>query len=535
MLYSIDNNYIAVFDNETAGWSSVSPGTEALTNYWHHNRYVSPGGKLITFGGYGYHMYKNEILEWDPVSEKFEQVSYQGEFHPRYLAGMGVNPADSMIYLVGGYGSESGKQTESPDYYYEILRYSPQDLIFTRVFEFNDVEAGFCFSNSLIFDDEKNLYGLYYSKYEFDNMLQLVKIPLDKPRIIELGDPIEYRFIDVNSYTDLYYSTSLKALIVLSSFTSDGETSITAYTIAFPPQAFDTDHASGEKGSRSRWLYLLIVLMVMAILYLIYSRLRKRSLSQHKPKEVPLLSAEKQKENAILLFGGFQVFNNEGKDITGQFTPLPKKLFLYIMLNSLRNEKGVSSKALYETFWFDKPMQSARNNRAVNIVKLKGLLENLTATSITKKTGYWKFDFDPTKIYIDYYDYLQIMRRKTPLTRENVVSLLSIVENRPFLINTDAEWLDSFKAEVSNEIMDTFLKYIGSSKDDPEFLLHLTNCIFMFDAVSEEALKLKCRLLIKQGKHSLANNTYIKFINEYRQLYGEEYGLSYNQVIGDLA
>jgi hypothetical protein len=348
-----------------------------------------------------------------------------------------------------------------------------------------------------------------------------------------VGDPIKYSFIDVNSYTDLCYSTSLDALVALSSFTRGGRTSIEAYTIAFPPQAYITDDAAEEKKNRSGLLYLLIVLPVVAALYLISGKMKKRPLRWQKPFEVSLPSGKKQIENTILLFGGFQVFNDKGKDITGKFTPLPKKLFLYIMLNSLRNEKGVSSQALYETFWFDKSIASARNNRAVNIVKLKSLLQGLTSTSISKETGYWKFEFDPAEVYIDYFDYLQIVRSKTPLNRENMVSLLSIVENKPFLNNTNAEWLDSFKAEVSNELIDTFLRYIGSSKDDPEFLLHLTNCIFMVDEVSEEALKLKCRLLIKQGKHSLAKSSYFKFINEYRQLYNEEYGLSYSQVIGD--
>ena len=114
-----------------------------------------------------------------------------------------------------------------------------------------------------------------------------------------------------------------------------------------------------------------------------------------------------------------------------------------------------------------------------------------------------------------------------------MVALLGIVEKSPFLNNTDGEWLDSFKSDVSNEIIDTFLKYVSQSSDDPEFLLHLTNCIFVFDMVSEEALKLQCRLLIKQGKHSLAKSAYNKFTKEYTQLYDEEYGLSFSQVIGD--
>jgi hypothetical protein len=105
------------------------------------------------------------------------------------------------------------------------------------------------------------------------------------------------------------------------------------------------------------------------------------------------------------------------------------------------------------------------------------------------------------------------------------------VENKPFLHNTTADWLDQFKSEVSNDLLDAFLKYIGSSKDDPEFLLHITNCLFIFDPVSEEALKTQCRLLIQQGKHSLAKKAYSKFIDDYKQLYDEEYALSFNQVI----
>jgi two-component SAPR family response regulator len=208
-------------------------------------------------------------------------------------------------------------------------------------------------------------------------------------------------------------------------------------------------------------------------------------------------------------------------------------LLLFILLNSLRNGKGVSSNALYETFWFDKSVESARNNRAVNIVKLKSLLENLDSVSISKDAGYWKFDFDPGKVRIDYYEYLAIVRDKKERDRKDMEALLSIVENSPFLNNIHEEWLDSFKSDISNETIDVFLNYIKNSKDDHEFLLHLTNCIFIFDAVSEEALKLQCRMLLKQGKHSLAKNAYTRFTSEYKYLYDEEYGLSFNQVTGE--
>ena len=38
-------------------------------------------------------------------------------------------------------------------------------------------------------------------------------------------------------------------------------------------------------------------------------------------------------------------------------------------------------------------------------------------------------------------------------------------------------------------------------------------------------------MLIKQGKHSLAKDTYSRFVKEYKQLYDDTYEQSFKQVI----
>lgn len=531
VLYSLDYNYNAVFDFESMEWSPHDPGEGDLTVFWHHNRLMAPDGTLITFGGYGDFMYRNSVLAWDPEKSRFDSIAYKGDFHPRYLAGSGFNPGDSLLYIVGGYGSESGKQSESPDYYYEILSYSLENSTFSSVVEFQNIQDDFCFANSVVFDDSNNIYALRFPKYQFDNKLQLVRIPLENPEIIELADAIEYSFLDINSFADLHFSKRSNTLVAVSWYTSSGKTLVAVHTIAFPPQAFSIEATKAGKNNPYLILYFFLASVLIVFVYLLYKRRRGSKDSVREPVAVTADNMQKRNENSVFLFGGFQVIDQKGKDITSQFTPLPKKLFLFILLHSLRNDKGVSSNTLYETFWFDKSKESARNNRAVNIVKLRSLLENLDTASISKETGYWKFDFDPSRVYIDYFEFLRIVHHTSDPSREQIVDLLSIIDNRPYLINTNADWLDPFKSEISNEIIDTFLRYIGKSDDDPEFLLHLINCIFLFDTVSEEALKVQCRLLIKQGKHSLANKAYTKFIGEYRQLYNEEYKYSFAQII----
>ncbi len=532
VMYSLDNNYRTSFNVESREWSPYEPGTEPLTAFMHHNRVLTPDGVLLAYGGYGYHTYKSSLLAWNPVNNRFDSVDYKGLFHPRYLAASGYNPSDGLIYIIGGYGSESGKQAESPDYYYEILSYSEKENRFSNLFKFENLDAGFCFSNSVVFDDSNNMYTLYYPKYRFDNKLQLVKIPLDNPDIIELGDAIEYSFLDILSYADLHYSNPSNTLVAVTSYLSEESTTIKVHSIAFPPQPFavQTEVVAGK--SRYLVTIYIFIAIVLIVSIIVFSQRRKgKTRTRTKPVDARRETIHKSKKNSIILFGGFQVIDKEGIDITGQFTPLPKKLFLFIMLHSLRNNKGVSSNVLYETFWFDKSVESARNNRAVNIVKLKSLLEKLDSASISKETGYWKFDFDSSMIYIDFYEYMQIVQQKSELTREQIVNLLSIIENSPFLNNTNADWLDPFKSEISNDIIDALLGYIDRTDHDPEFLLHLTKCIFIFDAVSEEALKIQCRLLIKQGRHSLAKKAYSRFMEEYRRLYGEEYNTSFNQII----
>jgi hypothetical protein len=96
----------------------------------HHNRFITPDGSLMAFGGCGLYRYKNSAMAWNPEKGRFDSLSYHGDFHPRYLAGSGFNPSDMLIYIIGGYGSESGKQSESPDYYHEILSFSLADSTF---------------------------------------------------------------------------------------------------------------------------------------------------------------------------------------------------------------------------------------------------------------------------------------------------------------------------------------------------------------------------------------------------------------------
>ena len=110
----------------------------------------------------------------------------------------------------------------------------------------------------------------------------------------------------------------------------------------------------------------------------------------------------KEVKSTIFLVGGFQVFDSLGQDITGDFTPTLKHLFLFLLLNSIKNEKGVTSQRLDETFWFDMSKTSAANNRSVNIRKLRLLASKIGDITIVHKNGYWFLELG-TNVTCDYY------------------------------------------------------------------------------------------------------------------------------------
>ncbi len=530
LVYSLMDEYLAAFNLETLMWSSFVSGNERLTDHWHHNRIITQEGDLLVFGGYGHHTYLNLVQKWEPDSARFIHLDYQGEFQPRYLAASSYNPRDSLVYILGGYGSKTGRQSMSPDYYYELLSYSTNDRTFSRVAEFENNLENFCFSNKAFIDNKNELYALRYSKHLFDNSLQLIRIPLEDPEIQETGNPLDYTFLDVSSYADLHYSKSTNTLVSLTTYTSEGLSELAIRSIAFPPQPYMEQPAAQVETTNRYWLVLGASLILLAIVMLLYFRQRKRGRSSEKSDSTVVPTLDKNK-NSIILFGGFQIFDQSGQDITVQFSPLPKKLLLHVLLHSIRDDKGVSDNTLYEIFWFGKTVENARNNRSVNVIKLKSILENLDSVNLSKDTGYLKLHFDPTKVNIDYYEFLQIVRQKSDLKKEQIESLLSIMDNKLFLKNTHEEWLDPFKSEVSNDAIDVLLKYIDNSDDDPDFLLHLTNCIFLCDSVSEEALKIHCSLLVKQGKLSLAKKSYNRFVNEYKTLYDDTYEVSFKELI----
>jgi DNA-binding SARP family transcriptional activator len=545
LCYMLDKRLIYNLDILTGEWNEIGETSASESNFMHHNSYFNPEeNSIYIFGGYGMHTYHNDINRVDLTKNEWQVLSTDKNiFPPRYLAGLGS--LNDTIYLLGGYGSLTGSQMVNPHSYFDLLGYSIKNHSLFKKFEIPRLIDDMCIANNIWIDKKnRDYYALVFEKIKFEGALQLIKGNVDNPNVKKVGDEIPFKFQDVKSYASLFYFPKQKKLFAFTSFATDSSTSLfDIYSIDYPPNDSNIEPLYAKSRKNLLFIYFAITFVFLSgflYWYIKWKRMAQRisvdtndlnelAITKESVTELPIENPKYQ----LVFFGGFQVFSKSYKDITNKFSPLLKELFLLILLYTHKDNKGISSEKISEYLWFDKSELSARNNRAVNIAKLKSILAEIGAIELTKKTGYWKILYNYKDVKSDYAEFLQITSSKSNLTKQNISRLVDITQRGAFLINSNYEWLDDFKSDVSDKIVDTLVAYAEKCdlKTDAEFIVHLADCIFNFDRSNEEAMVLKCKAEYCLGKHSLAKLTYEKFIKEYQQLYNEEYKKSFNEIL----
>ena len=550
--YNLERKTVHYFDFSKRIWERISDGPNVPARFWFHNKYYSNADSaLYIFGGYSQHKYYSMVQRYNFWNNQWDTVRTQGEvFHPRMHAAIG-NFKDTL-YFLGGFGSRMGEQILKPEHYKDLMAFSLKENKFVKKYNFRAGIEDIDFAHSMIIDGEDlSYYVLATTIFDYETYLQILKGKLSDPELISLGDKIPYLFHNENSYSDLYYSKSSQELIAATSLVDSerNETEINVYKISFPPHPFLTEPDEHRKLLGIVVLPALVFILLVTTLILLFSKWKmkrhpsgiseKKRVNDKAEKDLlnqngSGLNKPKVAANTILFFGGFQVINRHGDDITKKFTPLLKELFLLIFLYSIK-DKGISVPRLSELLWFSMDAKTAKNNRAVNIAKLKNLLSEIDSCILSRNTGYWQIIFNDSIVYNDYWSCMKSINQENSLREEDLLNLLCITKKGLLLGNASYEWLDEFKLECSNMIIDSLSHYIEHSniESNPELIIQVTDVILIFDIMHEEAIALKCKSLTKLGKHSLAKEIFAKFSKDYSNLYDEPFRRSFTDIIRD--
>lgn len=551
MNISIDQKNVSVFDTLTSTWTSDFEYPAKGTHYLHFNKFYSErDSSIYMVAGYGHFHYKNTVHKYHVPTARWDSLVFKGDkLFPHYLGALGVD--NGNVYLLGGYGSATGDQMLNPKISNDLVKMNLESREFKQLAEVDFPVLEGVWANSLVIDDRtKNFHGLMFPKNKFKSFLQLVSISSDGKNLKELGSTIPFDFHDIRSFADLYYSKASNRFVAVTLFydSGSGQSRVRIYSLLAPamPYVF----AETVKEADMKWLvYVLFGVIGIIAGYLIYSSKKKRKNKMDKePQEsvspnpltseylptnkIPALGQKEIRPSIYLFRGDIQVFDKEGINITKNFSPLLKELLTMFVVYTVYKDKGVSSDKLIEMFWSDKSSSSATNNRSVNIAKLNGLLESLGNVKISKKSGYWCLE-NIAHLKIDLFDFMQLSRTNNLLDQKRINNLLELLENGGFMYETDYEWLDGIKEEISIHaigLLSALFKTLTIDKQ-ADLIVEVANRIFHFDPVNEEAMIYKCKALVHLGYHSLAHQAFEHFSQVYQQLYAEPYTKVYRGII----
>ena len=544
--YSFNKNRISIFDTINNRWNNdIECTMHDAPKLWHHNKLLHPTTKNITvIGGYGYYSYFNDVLSFDNQTESWNKIQFSGDtIPPRYLASLGQSERDmNNFFLFGGLGNSMGKQILGKEFYYDLYKLDFKTNKIEHLWDYEcDEQFQYLPINSMkLTSSDSSFYTLMFPSIKQKTFLRAVKGFIHEPRLVFIGDSIPYNFLDIESFADLYYWDSENKLIAITSHrTEDLDYEVNVYTISYEPGNKDDFDINGlALPLPVKIFYTILAICIVILIVVIIKKVKaakKSKISEqiYAPEifDAPITDYQIPKANAIIMFGGFQVFDNKGKDITYRFSPTLKELFLLILLNTLNDGKGISSKRIQEYLWPDKSESKAKNNRGVNIKKLRGILEDVPGSEVIFDNNYWKIHL-PESTFCDL-DYVQ---KGIKLIREqgsinNLEEIIIILQRGAMLRDIFPEWLDSFKDANTGLIVSTLEEIIKDTNIDKTISLAIANVIFEFDQMNETALKTKCCILASQGKHSLAIETFEHYRKLYLKFYNEEYQYSFKDIV----
>ncbi|HEY0272966.1 MAG TPA: hypothetical protein VGC22_07255 [Chitinophaga sp.] len=564
-----DNPAVGVFDTLQRRWSHPLD-SGCVTRFWHPALfYAASDSAMYVIGGYGDYQYKNTLRRYHPATACWDTPSVTGErFTPRYLSAVGTNRRGDTAYILGGYGSLQGEQLLNPHNLYDLTVYDVKKRSFKKIFTLPKPAAPFSFAGTLVIDSAQQAgFTLAFANDRMQSSLQLVQVSLHQPVYQRLGSLIDFPFIDTRADAALYYCAQTGELVAVAYYSPDNiVTTVKIYTLLMPvniPQPQDRHSFWSPVPATVRAIGAVLFLLVTGLAGLYILRRRKAAsllppattvampsiLPTEEPAAQPVAAPLPVNVQTIVikapvppqpapvaalpgaaihLFGRFTVLDKAGEDISRLFSPLVKELFLLILLPNITGQPGITSEKMSEILWPNMTPAAAKNNRSVNIAKLRGILEKIGDYTLIKEKGRWQLLLNENSIHID----LLTWRQLPAITKDHTAHI-QLLKRGSFLEGLEYSWLDTYKHAVNQQVITQLDDYLQAHADTtaPAMVIDLCDCLLHFDALSEEAVIHKCRALVQLHQHASARKLYERFQEEYEAIYGEKFEQEYARVV----
>ena len=550
------------FSFDTERWSNEIRNTEEASNYNHARTFNPADSSFYFFGGYGFYQYRNDLYRMKYSTNQIEQVEYERPLYPRYSAAMAI--VGDELYIFGGRGNKYGKQELSSHYYWGLCAINLKNKQSRIVWQKNQpLEEGTIMASTMYFEpSESSFYAVSTNKGGV-----LWKISMKDSVYSEVSKPIYNESTYQDSDFSLYTSPSHgKLFLVLDKILSNHTHELAIYSINMPlVNEVDIRQSTAGESINNRWyLYAIGILLLLVLAGFVLYRFKYNGKNKKAPatkkgtektvattgkvqsqsdvpesKTIPKKEWMQESETiftetvnyydrsraSISLLGCFNVRDKDGNDITSNFTPRLKHLLILLILYTEKNAQGILASKTTEILWPEKEETAARNNRNVNLRKLRVLLESIGDMEVMIENNFLRIKWG-TGVFCDYHTLITCTKQFEQEKSEELLNrILEILLYGPLLPNTILDWLDDFKDDYSSYSIDLLknLLDIEISRNHQDMIIRLADIMFLHDPLNEEALAAKCSVLVTQGKKGIARNLYDRFCKEYHDSMGETY------------
>lgn len=543
--YSIETDTLNRYNFASGTWDRAA-GKYYFSLLHHNSLILADRNELAVFGGYDHYRYHATLYVQNLNGGGWCKTDLSPGIEPRYLSAM-TYAGSGKLFVLGGYGSKSGRQEEFPTTYYDLheidVGAGKQHLVWTFDSRMTEV-----FGNEMVIDSLRSrFYALSYLKDRTTTRIRLNSFGFDTADRRILADSIPFTFYDVQSYCTLIRDTLGQRLVAVVVEGRPNEISeVTLYGLDFPPldAAQIIQHGVSDSNKRSEFIWEVLLagcLLVLGIL----ARFRKRGRSKWPtgtpaPEDVPIPKvpraiSETPERFALHLLGNFQATDAAGKDVTAAFSQTLRNIFIYLVLCRVKDGSGVTSQQLDDLFWEGDDHPNAANKRNVAMSRLRALLRQTSLAELAHKNGLWQISLNGEV----FCDFAEMYMRLKEVAQQRVIGIASVRRiaelgsRGTLLANIEDAWADKFKSDymfLLSDVMQKIYEY-PDVQGNLSLWLRLADMMLAGDPLDEDAIRCKCHALYAFGKTRQAKAFFEAFREEYRRTLGEDSKLSFDEIV----
>ncbi|GJM63307.1 hypothetical protein [Persicobacter diffluens] len=535
-----------VFDSLKSDFQLQNDGP---MDFWHRNYlYHEPTDQILALNGYGVYKFRHFPQVFD--EGQWHDINLQGDtMTPRYLMAMGMSNENEAL-LFGGMGNSSGAQSMGSKTYHDLWKLNLKERSLERLWNIDLHKTEYLPSRELIVEEGgDSFYTLLHPAHQFNTGVVLAEISIKTGSVKWVSDTIPTPYRDVNTQIHLFQQKSTKNFYACVSHGDyeQNQSLLSIYELKGPPISLAKLQDMNQRHLILNTLPKVGYFVAGGLLFLLLSmggfliyRNKKKDLPKAKPfnaqkikhYESLITKPLEPQANSLYLFNEFQLYDREGNEISNLITEKLRQLFCIILFYPHLQGRAVHSNELAELLWPGTAREKTKNNRSISVRRLRLILEKCEGISIEHDNGDWRVKMEKD-FYCDYQEFLNYqdqLKFQDGIGEAEFKAFFAIVASGKLVQGLRIEWLEDSIGQLKSETIDFLVRY-AENCENPLWVEKITDCIFKFDDLEEQALTLKIKALLFMDKTVQAHHEYEKFNNQYLKLFGESYNKSFKEVV----